>query len=144
MKSLTMKRIFTVVACIAALLVGGFLLASCGEKVVTDYSELINVISQAGAGVNDEDNTVSTVYVSFYSEPSSIKATYNGEEITLESSSYDNEGTTEYQYLYTATETVSVEDYNENPVVIRCTIDGTTYEFNLTTNLIDQLFEAIM
>ena len=84
------------------------------------------------------------MYVSFNSEPTSIKATYNGNKVTLEKTSYDNEGVTEYQYLYTTTESISVEDYNQNPVIIQCTIDGTNYEFNLTTNLIDQLFEAIM
>ena len=144
MKSLTMKRIISAFACIAVALIGGFLLASCGEKVVTDYSELVNVIAQAGSAINDEDNTVTTVYVSFNSEPTSIKATYNGNKVTLEKTSYDNEGVTEYQYLYTTTESISVEDYNQNPVIIQCTIDGTNYEFNLTTNLIDQLFEAIM
>lgn len=151
MKSLTMKRFLSIFACVVMVLVGGVLLASCGEdRTVTNLSQIGEVVAQSGAAVTDDEDVdnanevhyVLNVYVSFNAQPSSIRATYNGEEMLLEESSYDNAGVTEYQYLCTLNGESSEEDYNANPVVIRCTINGTTYEFGLTTDFIDRILEA--
>lgn len=146
MKSLSMKKVMSILACMVMVLVGGVLLASCGSNVEKDVTKLVDngVVDQAGYSENVEDGTLNNVSVIFRQEPSEIKITYEKKEISMEKTTiedYDGpeSGVTAYQYLYTFETPIDKEAYDSNPITIRCTVGDTTYEFTLTTDLTDRM-----
>ena len=142
-----MKKFLSIIACMVMVLVGGVMLASCGEQVAKDVTKLFenNVCDQAGYSENVADGTLNNVSIIFRKDPSEMKITYKGDKIDMEKSTvedYDgsDSGVTVYQYLYQFETPVDKDEYNANPIIIRCKVDKTVYEFTLTTDLTDRMF----
>ena len=146
------KKILTILACFVFVFVGGFALTACGDEepapeVVTDVTQLFEngVVDQAGYAENDGEQTLNNVNIIFRKSPTDMDVTYQGEEIEMEMSTvedYDgpDSGVTVYNYLYEFETPVDKTAYDANPITIRCTVDGTTYECTLTTDLTERMF----
>ena len=151
MRNSKFKLLLSLLACMIVVMIGGIMLTGCNNPS-TDPERNLAKIYEAGVdqgGYRESEENVEAVWVIFRVDPSSISATFDGNTINAEKTTIENydgsdSNVTAYQYLYELDSPVQIEAYDANPITITCTINGTLYEFTLTTDFSDRIFDAVI
>lgn len=120
-----------------------FVLNYSDVSAETDIIALLDFMDQVGTTIEEESNNLIGINVILRSQPSLLIASYQGNIIDMEVSTindYDgpDSGVSAYQYI-ASLDSVSVDEYNANPIKILCQVNEKYYSFDLTTDLIDKI-----
>lgn len=139
LKTLVVIAIFT-----CMLVLTSIVLVGCGDDTIRDVTRLKDVVTNSVTVVTDDSDNITAIALVFNTDPSEIAATYNEQSIEFEKTEVSSvEGSTTetaYKYQFTLSAPVTSENYNSSPILINCTIDSNTYEFTLTTDLLNRIY----
>ena len=127
------------------LLLASFILVGCGDNTITDITSLRGIVEQVKISTSGENiNSITIVYLS---KPSKIEANYNDAklettEVLIEDYYNDSTNVTAYSYTFEI-ENITTEEYNLSPITIKCSVNNNNYKFNLSTDLIENIYSDI-
>lgn len=123
-----------------------FLLVGCGDNTITNVTALNGIVDSIETSVTDD--TLYSITIVYTDEPKSLKSVYGESELEVEPTIIedyynDSSNITAYSYTYSLGN-ITVEEYNLSPITITITFGSSTYRFNLTTDLIEQIYPELL
>lgn len=122
-------------------------LVGCDDNIITNVTSLNGIVDRIEISSTSDDN-INSISIVFLDNPSSLDAVYGEDNIEgsyLEIEDYYNDGSNVNAYSYTFTiGEITIEDYNQSPIIISCTVDENNYRFNLTTDLISLIYPDLV
>lgn len=123
-----------------------FLLVGCGDNTITNVTALNGIVDSIEISVTDD--TLYSITIVYTDEPKSLKSVYGESELEVEPTIIedyynDSSNITAYSYTYSLGN-ITVEEYNLSPITITSTFESSTYRFNLTTDLIEQIYPELL
>lgn len=123
-----------------------FLIVGCGDNTITNVTALNGIVDSIETSVTDD--TLYSITIVYTDEPKSLKSVYGESELEVEPTIIedyynDSSNITAYSYTYSLGN-ITVEEYNLSPITITITFGNSTYRFNLTTDLIEQIYPELL
>lgn len=131
---------------ISIIMLTSFLLVGCGDNTITNVTALNGIVDSIETSVTDD--TLYSITIVYTDEPKSLKSVYGESELEVEPTIIedyynDSSNITAYSYTYSLGN-ITVEEYNLSPITITITFGNSTYRFNLTTDLIEQIYPELL
>lgn len=131
---------------ISIIMLTSFLLVGCGDNTITNVTALNGIVDSIEISVTDD--TLYSITIVYTDEPKSLKSVYGESELEVEPTIIedyynDSSNITAYSYTYSLGN-ITVEEYNLSPITITSTFRSSTYRFNLTTDLIEQIYPELL
>ncbi len=131
---------------ISIIMLTSFLLVGCGDNTITNVTALNGIVDSIETSVTDD--TLYSITIVYTDEPKSLKSVYGESELEVEPTIIedyynDSSNITAYSYTYSLGN-ITVEEYNLSPITITSTFRSSTYRFNLTTDLIEQIYPELL
>lgn len=131
---------------ISIIMLTSFLLVGCGDNTITNVTALNGIVDSIETSVTDD--TLYSITIVYTDEPKSLKSVYGESELEVEPTIIedyynDSSNITAYSYTYSLGN-ITVEEYNLSPITITSTFESSTYRFNLTTDLIEQIYPELL
>lgn len=131
---------------ISIIMLTSFLLVGCGDNTITNVTALNGIVDSIETSVTDD--TLYSITIVYTDEPKSLKSVYGESELEVEPTIIedyynDSSNITAYSYTYSLGN-ITVEEYNLSPITITITFGSSTYRFNLTTDLIEQIYPELL
>ncbi len=131
---------------ISIIILTSFLLVGCGDNTITNVTALNGIVDSIETSVTDD--TLYSITIVYTDEPKSLKSVYGESELEVEPTIIedyynDSSNITAYSYTYSLGN-ITVEEYNLSPITITSTFESSTYRFNLTTDLIEQIYPELL
>lgn len=131
---------------ISIIMLTSFLLVGCGDNTITNVTALNGIVDSIETSVTGD--TLYSITIVYTDEPKSLKSVYGESELEVEPTIIedyynDSSNITAYSYTYSLGN-ITVEEYNLSPITITSTFGSSTYRFNLTTDLIEQIYPELL
>ena len=131
---------------ISIIMLTSFLLVGCGDNTITNVTALNGIVDSIETSVTDD--TLYSITIVYTDEPKSLKSVYGESELEVEPTIIedyynDSSNITACSYTYSLGN-ITVEEYNLSPITITITFGNSTYRFNLTTDLIEQIYPELL